>query len=199
MTGVILRCPNCGTSTTTAGECEACHEADVRFYCTNHKPGHWLNAPACPQCGAKFGDPERPSTPSAPSAAHTRPLDPSRKAAPRKAMPPPPLETGAGPWERKERPRSGRPDLGTATPDSASAGDIRTAKMVEILRSLSRSARVSRRPTYRDPEAPTVRVAAGGCLLRFVLLMLFLFIMLPLMLSLIGGSLLGMLGDYYYY
>jgi hypothetical protein len=29
--------------------------------------------------------------------------------------------------------------------------------------------------------------------------MLFLFIMLPLMLSLIGGSLLGMLGDYYYY
>ena len=27
MTGVILRCPNCGTSKATPGECDACHEA----------------------------------------------------------------------------------------------------------------------------------------------------------------------------
>jgi hypothetical protein len=34
--------------------------------------------------------------------------------------------------------------------------------------------------------------------MRFVLLVLFLFIMLPLILSLIGGSLLGILSGYYY-
>ncbi len=194
MTGVILRCPNCGTSTATSGECEACHEAEVRFYCTNHKPGHWLDAPACPQCGAKFGDPIRPAAPSVPPPVRPRPPVPSPKAAPRRE-PPPPLDTSPGPWGRKERRRSARPEAET---DGASAGDIRTAKMLEMLRALSRAGRITRRPTYTVPEAPSERAAAGGCLMRFMLLVMFLFIILPLIFSLIGGSLLGVLDGYYF-
>ena len=47
MSGVVLRCPNCGTTRSTPGMCEACHEAEVRYYCTNHTPGLWLNASTC--------------------------------------------------------------------------------------------------------------------------------------------------------
>ena len=54
---VVRRCPSCGTQTDTAGECEACHEAQVRYFCSNHTPGLWLEAPVCPQCGARHGEP----------------------------------------------------------------------------------------------------------------------------------------------
>lgn len=190
MTGVILRCPNCGTSTATSGECEACHEAEVRFYCTNHKPGHWLDAPACPQCGARFGDPIRPAAPSVPPPVRPRPSVPSPK--PRRE-PPPPLDTSPGPWGRKERRRPARPET-----DGASARDIRTAKMLEMLEALSRAGRITRGTTFPVPEAPPTRAAAGGCLMRFLLLVMFLFIILPLIFSLIGGSLLGVLDGYYF-
>ena len=46
MSVVVLRCPNCGTTQATPAECEACHEADVRWFCPNHTPGRWLDAPA---------------------------------------------------------------------------------------------------------------------------------------------------------
>ena len=55
MSGVIIRCPNCGTTQSTLGECEACHEAGTRYFCTNHEPGRWLDGPACAACGARFG------------------------------------------------------------------------------------------------------------------------------------------------
>jgi predicted RNA-binding Zn-ribbon protein involved in translation (DUF1610 family) len=57
MSGVVLRCPNCGTTRDAPGECDACHEAEVRYYCTNHAQGRWLEQRVCPQCGAKYGDP----------------------------------------------------------------------------------------------------------------------------------------------
>ena len=31
MSGVVLRCPNCGTTQAGPGECEACHEAEVAY------------------------------------------------------------------------------------------------------------------------------------------------------------------------
>jgi hypothetical protein len=60
MSGVAFRCPTCGTTQTHAGECDACSEAQVRYFCTNHTPGVWLDAPTCGQCGASFG--EAPTT-----------------------------------------------------------------------------------------------------------------------------------------
>ena len=53
---VVLRCPTCGTTQGHAGECEACSEGEVRYFCTNHDEGIWLDGPVCSRCGAKFGD-----------------------------------------------------------------------------------------------------------------------------------------------
>ena len=47
---VVLRCPSCGTTRETAGECEVCHQAQVAYFCPNHKPGQWLEGPTCPRC-----------------------------------------------------------------------------------------------------------------------------------------------------
>ena len=55
MNGVIIRCPNCGTTQFTLGECEACREADTRYFCTNHDSGRWLDEPQCAACGARYG------------------------------------------------------------------------------------------------------------------------------------------------
>ncbi len=64
---VTLRCPNCGTTRATPGECDACHEAQARYFCTNHTPGLWLDGRTCPACGAQFGDESRlPSAPAPP-------------------------------------------------------------------------------------------------------------------------------------
>ncbi len=190
MTGVILRCPNCGTSKTTPGECEACHEAQVRYYCTSHKPGRWLDASVCPHCGARFGDPVRPGTRPVAPAAPPRPRTITSTAPPRADPPPLPPRTSADPWGRRERERSPDPDLG-ASDESASVRDIRTARMLEILRAASRAGRMSRGATYTAPEAPPVGAALGGCLMRFVILAMFLLISFFLMLALVGGSLFG--------
>lgn len=39
MSGVVLPCSNYGTVQASTGECEACHEAEIRYFCTNHTPG----------------------------------------------------------------------------------------------------------------------------------------------------------------
>lgn len=195
MTGVILRCPNCGTSKTTPGECEACHEAQVRYYCTNHKPGRWLDASVCPECGAKFGDPARPAARPVAPTTPPRPRAADVTAAPPRTDPPPaPPRTSATPWGRRERERSPGPDLGTGD-ESASVRDVRTARMLEILRAAARAGRMSRGGTYTTPEAPPVGAALGGCLMRFVILAMFLLIGFFVMVSLVGGSLFG---GYYY-
>ncbi|WP_227386001.1 hypothetical protein [Microvirga rosea] len=191
MTSVILRCPNCGTSKTTPGECEACHEAQVRYYCTNHKPGRWLDASVCPECGAKFGDPVRPAVSPVSPAAPPRPRTTISPAAPPRAdTPPSPPKTAAKPWGRRDREGSPSPDLGTDD-ESTSARDIRAARMLEILRAASRAGRMPRGATYTTPEAPPVGAALGGCLMRFVIVAMFPLISFFLMLSLVGGSLFG--------
>ncbi|GEO17989.1 hypothetical protein [Microvirga aerophila] len=198
MTGVILRCPNCGTSKTTPGECDACHEAQVRYYCTNHKPGRWLDASACPQCGAKFGDPVRPPARPVPPAAATRPKATVTPPVPSRADPPPSSpRTGAKPWGSRERERSPAPEI-EAGSEPTSAREIRTARMLEILRAASRAGRMSRGGTYTTSEAPPVGAALGGCLTRFVIIVIFLLVMLGLMLSLIGASLFQMFEPYYF-
>jgi hypothetical protein len=198
MTGVILRCPNCGTSKATPGECEACHEAQVRYYCTNHKPGHWLDAPACPQCGARFGEPLRPPAKPTPPAAPPRPRTTMTSPAPPRRDPPPlPPRTGAKPWGRRELGRSPEPET-EAAGERTSVRDTRTGKMLEILRAASRVRPMSRGAAYTAPEAPPAGAALGGCLMRFVILAMFLLVIFFLMIALLGGSLLQILGGYYF-
>jgi hypothetical protein len=75
--------------------------------------------------------------------------------------------------------------------------DIRTAIILEILRAASRVGRMSRGAPYTTSEVPPVGAALGGCLMRFVILAMFLLIIFFLMLSLAGGSLFQMFGGYY--
>ncbi len=56
---VLQRCPNCGTTQATPGDCEACHDAHVRFFCTNHEPGLWLDGPTCAVCKARSDEAAR--------------------------------------------------------------------------------------------------------------------------------------------
>lgn len=64
MSGVVIRCPNCGTTQGALGECEACHEAEMRYFCPNHSPGRWLDGPACSACGASVGVAPAETTPA---------------------------------------------------------------------------------------------------------------------------------------
>lgn len=80
MSAVVLRCPHCGTVQDVPGECDACHESPVRYYCANHAPGRWLDGPACADCGARVGvDPAGPARrppatpPATPPTAAPRP------------------------------------------------------------------------------------------------------------------------------
>lgn len=70
---VVQRCQNCGTTQATAGECKTCHEAQVRYYCTNHEPGIWLDGPECPQCAARSMPATRPSVAKPTPALRARP------------------------------------------------------------------------------------------------------------------------------
>lgn len=98
---VVERCPNCGTTQASAGECEACHEAQVRYFCTNHEPGVWLTGRTCPQCEARAAPTARPTArPTASASAlpsHTRPAsrgaDPVVSGTERERLPPAREET----------------------------------------------------------------------------------------------------------
>ena len=83
MSDAVLRCPNCGTTQAVAGECETCHEAQVRWFCPNHTPGRWLDGPVCAECAAR---PKR----EAPRPTRPRPTAPPPRDVSRGAPPPEP-------------------------------------------------------------------------------------------------------------
>jgi hypothetical protein len=183
MSGVVLRCPNCGTTRGTPGECEACHEAQVRYFCTNHTPGRWLDGPACTQCGAAFGEPAGPRAPAPAPAAPTR-LPPSARRPARPpatiARPRPPHRSSEGPGAGPTR-GSGRspppPDDVFGRRDDHPAGP---PSLEEILRDVLRGRPIPP-PEPRRERVRSRGLGLGGCLLR-LMLMVFAFF-----LALIGG------------
>ena len=215
MSAVVLRCPHCGTTRSSPGDCEACHEAEVRYYCTNHKPGVWLDTPACPQCGARFGDPTppRPTTPGrTPRApAPSPPPPPSRRAPP---SPPPPMPGPiAGPWGRAPGgARRGRlPEFEDDGPESldprargergyGAAGRRPDAvdpfeRLREILHTASRGRRRPWGGAPVPPPVPRLRLPLVGCLFRLLLLLLLMmFLGVGGMFMLLGGGLVEFLG-----
>lgn len=174
---VTLRCPNCGTTRTTLGECDACHEAQARYFCTNHTPGVWLDAPACPKCGARFGDPPRRSAP--PAAIPSRPRSPARAAA---SSPPPSHERMDPAWD-------GRGEFGRADEEHLEPSPPPMPLWQKLLRDAARAREMARR-TAPSHETRSVVRGAGGCLMRLMLLMVLLFVALVAVLFLFGGALL---------
>ena len=136
MSAVILRCDNCGTSQSARGLCEACHEGQVRYFCTNHDPGRWLETPKCPKCGAEYGV-TVPPPPRRPDTGDLR----IRRKAPSPSDPPTPAtrpgkRTG-GPWGLRP-PRA---------PEEILVSDeaVARARAVDRLRRLLDAARYGRR------------------------------------------------------
>lgn len=102
---VVQRCPSCGTTQAAAGECEACHEAPVRYFCTNHEPGVWLAGRTCPQCEARAALAARPiaSTPAVSSRARPAVLEPDGDTARERRLPADDEARGARPERRALR------------------------------------------------------------------------------------------------
>ena len=158
MSGVVLRCPSCGTTQAHLGECDACYEAQVRYFCDNHTPGLWIDQPQCTTCGARYGEaPKRPVTPvatsSAPRAAPTPPRGPGARRAGRTTMPPPRLSD-------RPKPPPGPPDL------------------AELLhRALGGRAHDGYGGEPSPPAPPPIaRSRLGGCLGKLMLFFLIVFV-----------------------
>lgn len=181
MSGVVLRCPNCGTVQPAGGECEACREAAVRYFCTNHEPGLWLDSTACPRCGARFGDPvparEPPRPPERPAPRPPRTLEPGPG--------PDGGDEGLGPWSGTgPESRRGPGFDGRPSPD---LGSLVAAMLGAAAR--SRGGR-GERPSYEGYEhSPPMRRRGGGCLGRLLMLVLLLFALFLLAPFLLGALL----------
>jgi hypothetical protein len=181
MSGVVLRCPNCGTVQPTSGECEACREAQVRYFCTNHAPGIWLDTPACLQCGARFGDPAtlREAPPPPPELKEPRTT--------RMADPPADLsgdDGDLGPWEVRGSARR-RGSSGDAPP-----GVDPARILLAVLGAAARARRGRGESTGYEGYAPEPR-RGGGCLGRLLMLILLLFALF-LIAPIFLGALLGL-------
>lgn len=178
MSGVVLRCPNCGTVQPVEGQCDACHEAAVRFFCINHTPGLWLEGPACLQCGARFGDP-------VPSRAAPAPITPTRVAPPEVGVPPTRRSAEADEpelWETGVPTRMDPDRLGPAGPDP-----FRMLLGAMMSAARARSARAD----HLDFEDSIPMRPRGGCCLGRLLVLSLLLIAIALLAPMIFGVLLG--------
>jgi hypothetical protein len=192
MSGVVLRCPNCGTTTASPGECQACHHDDVRYYCTNHTPGRWLETPKCPECGAAFGD---PANPPAPPPRVRRPPPPAASPGRKRFVPRPP-ERASAPWVRPTGPPT-RDDRAAPRYGSDEAPDPRIARWPDLLREAAARARRVRAGAKPVPDTARVGMALGGCLIRAVFLMVLLFTTLLVFSLMFGGLLFQGFGIYW--
>lgn len=175
-TGVVIRCPNCGTTQAALGECDACHEAETRYFCPDHEPGRWLDGPSCSACGARVGVPgvrSRPAPPRTPVRTPVR--EPVRDPVPPSARAP-------------TRPRSLPPRDRDRDDDEVFTGPVRTPgrmTLEDVIRSAMRGGRPGGRPGPSGglPDLPSMLptgvkiVSAFGCLRRLVMLVVFLAIL----------------------
>jgi hypothetical protein len=193
MSEVVLRCPNCGTTQAGPGECEACHEAQVAYFCTNHSPGRWLEAPTCPQCGARFGEASPAAT--LPPATRSPPVTPNRPPVrePRPASPwtrSPPSRGSSGPEPPRTAPHVPTP----VREDPRSAEREATTRRLHDI--LMRGPAAGRYPEARRSDTPSPlppQNAVASLIRRLMMLALFFFAVMTLVSLFAGGPLLQIL------
>ena len=162
---VVLRCPTCGTTQGHAGECEACSEGEVRYFCTSHDEGIWLEGAVCSRCGAKFGDAPRKPPVSRTSSVPTPPAGapdfrpPGRRRTPER---PPEPDFGRRPPRRSEREEPMEPEVLPRTP---SLGDLLEEITVERGRA---GGRYEAEVPWAEPRARRPGFPLAGCLVRIV-------------------------------
>ena len=184
MSGVALRCPHCGTTQSGPGECGACHEATVQYFCANHSPGRWLDGPSCTLCGARFGEarpaprvvPTRPTAP--PPSRGAPPAAGPRTAPPPIRTPPPPLSEASidpriapptrSPWLRRA-PSPSRPPPREADISGEDVDAIRR-RWADVVR--------SRMPPVFGADAREPRSHLPGCLRVALLGVIFVVILI---------------------
>ena len=148
MSDVVIRCPNCGTTQRTLGECDACHEADVRYFCSNHEPGRWLDGPVCDACGARYGVERARTSPPPPRTRTTPPAPRPAPTIPRDEPDPIPVDAWPGVFDPSTRP-----------------------EVFEV----ETSARDPRSAWPAEPFGPGIRVvSASGCVRRLIMLIVVL-------------------------
>lgn len=189
---VVLRCPNCGTTRAAPGECEACHDAQVRYFCTNHAPGLWLDASACPKCGARFGGPARAASLAVPSTpVRARPVTPPPAAA----YPRAPISIAPA------RPADSLAPAKVPADRSAHVPTIREEELEDAPSGMPPwqtilSAVLRARSAASDGEALSIRAGAGGCLRRVIITVLLLGLGLVIALFFFGRALMHALQPY---
>ena len=201
--GVVIRCPNCGTTQDSLGECETCHHDVVRYYCTNHTPGRWLDGPGCAECAAREEREARegPRTPPPPRPAPrptprrtpaTGPIrTPPPAPPPRRPTPtvgPPSPYPRADEWPPRRDPRSD-----ASTPDRGTEPPWLESPVPPLRRRPRRESPSVIVPTRIEEALPAARRAAGvartaiGCAVRIV--MLIVVVLLIAAFLLFGGPL----------
>lgn len=185
---VVLRCPTCGTTQSDVGQCEACSEAEVQYFCTNHDEGIWLDSRVCSGCGAKFGDPSR-KPPRAPTGT-TRPAGapdfrpPERRGAPERPLEP---DFGRRPPRRPELDEPAEPEVLPRTP---SLGELLTEIIEERVRARGRYG--AEEVPWAEPRAPRPGFPLAGCFVRIVaLVFLVIAAAIIFMFLLFGGFIVG--------
>jgi len=178
---VVLRCPNCGTTRATPGECEACREAQVRYFCTNHTPGLWLDEPTCAQCGARFGERARepaPATPARPKPPPARKSTPALRRIP--ARIPARIPTSAPGTPAADLPRPLDPESSGEEPELSLILAPWQKALIAGLR--------ARRSALATREPGSSSVGLGGCLRRVVVTIVLLLVAFVTALFLFGRS-----------
>lgn len=164
MSSVALRCATCGTTQSHPGECEACFDGEVRYFCSNHSPGLWLDEPVCRRCSAKFGD--APRIESKPSSRST-PVLPATETRRAESRPP---KSGGGVAPRHARP-SRPPVSGEGLEDTPT-----TPSLVELLVAMAGRTRARYKAEEVRAHPPEEHVSKSlpivGCLVRLVLLII---------------------------
>jgi hypothetical protein len=155
VSGVVIRCPNCGTTQSTLGECETCHEAGTRYFCTNHEAGRWLDGPACAVCGARYRMEPATSRPTPRTrveppvswAPSSRPIDEPQRV---------PLDAWSGPVRTP-----GKDEVFETGPPGVELPDRRTGPAIAA-------------------ESLTLEATAAGCARRIIVLFLILLVLAAL-------------------
>ena len=191
---VVRRCPQCGTQQTPPGECEACHEANVRYYCTNHSPGLWLEAKSCPTCGATFGapapSPPRPRPSGRPPSTRAAAPSPSRSTSPpRPVRMAPSVDAPDSPPPATYMPTA--PPVSTRLPSSTPAHGLELSPLERILRSAIRPRSLPvEGDGYGAPSPLTMARTAAGCVVRLFFIVVALVLAAIAALFVLGRSLL---------
>lgn len=188
---VVLRCPTCGTTQDHPGECDACSDDQVRYFCRNHEPALWLDRPVCGTCGARFGQaPEAPRPARPPRSSEVAP-SPRRTRRSDRVSP--------SPSSDDDRPRTSPRE-----PEIVPAAPSLTDLLARVLAARRRYRGGDRdgwergwdsTPEFRLPTFPL-----AGCLVRLAWLGLLLFVLALTMGWLLLGGLAQMLnGTVYVY